>query len=217
MTDATRALVKKVLGDPSLYPPEFKSWIPKHVEATPTIRFEPYQVKLAPNPGVGKVLTIDPNLQNAWITPGTVDPTTLAGYEVAFNSFISDVTLVATTEGGATTIVTAPAFTADGTSAYMIDFFSPNVKHIGGNRGTFVLYEDGSSIGLLGGDMGLLGAVTDDFRAPARLSLRRIPASGSRTYSVRGFSTNANQSIVQAGAGGSGARVPGFIRITKAT
>jgi hypothetical protein len=71
MTDrANEALVRKVLADPSLFPPEFKAWIPKHVENTPTIRFEPYQVKLADAPGAGKVLTIDPtSLKQTWASP----------------------------------------------------------------------------------------------------------------------------------------------------
>jgi hypothetical protein len=71
MTDrANEALVRKVLSDPSLFPPEFKAWVPRHVEKTPTIRFEPYQVKLADSPSAGKVLTIDPTtLKQTWASP----------------------------------------------------------------------------------------------------------------------------------------------------
>jgi hypothetical protein len=45
MTDRdNEALVRKVLSNPDLFPPEFKNWVPRHVESSATIKFQPYQV-----------------------------------------------------------------------------------------------------------------------------------------------------------------------------
>lgn len=68
MTDRdNEALVRKVLSDPSLFPPEFKAWVPKHVEATPTIKFQSYQVPDVAPTGYGTSLPGSPKSGQEYI------------------------------------------------------------------------------------------------------------------------------------------------------
>lgn len=136
------------------------------------------------------------------------------GAEQAYNEFTANSgTGAATTEGTAATVVTATAFTADGASAYLIHAYIPYAEDWGSNNIIFVLYLDGVSVGKWGEYKG-----TGYDRRPVHLSRRTIPASGSRTYSLRAYNVAAaNNAVFAAGAGGSGNYMPGFIRITKVT
>lgn len=131
------------------------------------------------------------------------------GTELTYNEFTSPVSITATTEGTANTVVTATAHTYDGATVALIEFFAPAVL-IGTNRIDFALYLDGASIGLLSDSVN----TSNPPWSHARLARRVTPASGSRTYSVRAF-VNGGTGSVRAGAGGSGAVVPGFIRVTQ--
>lgn len=134
------------------------------------------------------------------------------GYEYAYNEFTGNVSVTATTEGAANTIVTASAVTFDGSTTVMIEFFSP-LADTGLSTAaiTLVLFEDGVAVGQIAVEYGSGGA---ELQAPIRVARRRTPASGSRTYSVRAF-MNVGTGSVHAGAGGAGVAVPGYIRITK--
>lgn len=143
-----------------------------------------------------------------------------AAGEVAFQDFQAPVTLTAVTEAGATVVVTAPAFTADGTAAVIIEFFAPRVDGFTQQNPSpaFVLYQDGASIGPLGwfAPNVASGAEATNVLLPVYLRRRLTPAAGSRTYSIRGYHSGASNPVVQAGAGASGQFAPGFIRITTA-
>lgn len=133
------------------------------------------------------------------------------GYtEVDYTEFTSNVSITATTEGTATTVVTASAFTADGTSAYLIEFFSPQARPVSSPGGTLTvyLYEDGSSIGRI------CGVVQNGEFNPLYGVRRKVPSNASHTYSVRAADSGGSGQI-GAGSGGSGNVMPGFIRITK--
>ncbi|MBA3565274.1 MAG: hypothetical protein H0W31_00275 [Actinobacteria bacterium] len=134
----------------------------------------------------------------------------LPGFELAYAEFTAEVSVTT-----ATTIVTAPAFTADGVTPIRVEFMA--CTFAGNNAGDTMsvhLYEDGASIGNLAevyivassfGISGFIHAVSDDM----------IPASGSRTYSIRATRSAANAMSVYAGAGGAGNRRPGFIRVVR--
>ncbi|MBI4034362.1 DUF2190 family protein, partial [Candidatus Saccharibacteria bacterium] len=127
--------------------------------------------------------------------------------EIGYQEFTSNVTVTATTEGTANTVVTAPAYTFDGTTPYLIEFFAQTTY----NNVEFVLYDGSSSIGLFrGANPGYAGD------GPKSLSRRITPSAGSHTYSIRAF-TSSGSHTVYAGAGGVGNTVPGYIRITPAT
>jgi hypothetical protein len=137
------------------------------------------------------------------------------GYTFAYNEFTAAVTVSATTEGTANTVVTASAVTFDGSTIAKIEFFAPSVTlgTTSGDQVIFLLYLDGASIGIIG-QMNLNPAGGAIFPAP--LARRLTPASGSRTYSIRAYKVGTGNGTVTAGVGGTPAvYLPGYIRITK--
>lgn len=134
------------------------------------------------------------------------------GTQLAYTEFTAPVTITATTEAGANTVVTAPAITFDGATPVVIEFFAPIVDTgAAGQSIAAALFQDGSSIGRMGAIYGPAAAI----QAALPLRRRMTPASGSRTYSIRVF-INVGTGTVTGGAGGSGNNMPGYIRITKA-
>jgi hypothetical protein len=60
------ALIKKVLGDPDFYPPEFKAWVPRQIENNPTLRLSADQLPIVEAVHlVGG--TGEPAFQNSWV------------------------------------------------------------------------------------------------------------------------------------------------------
>jgi len=147
----------------------------------------------------------------AWIPVGPAAVLDV-GPEVAYGEITASVSVTATTEAGATPLVTAPAFTADGTSQYLIEFFCPNAQAPGtsGSGLYFVLFQDGVSIGYIGA---ITATAASGPQEIVRCTRRLIPAAGARVYSVRAFASAS--CTIQAGPGGLGAYVPTFIRVTK--
>lgn len=137
------------------------------------------------------------------------------GHEFDYAEFTSDVTVSATTEAGANTVVTGNAVTYDGATIVMIEFFSPHVdpQTTAGANIWIVLYDGAASVGHWGLAQTPANATT---RVPVYLRRRLTPSAASHTYSARAYRGTANGGIA-AGAGGNGAVMPGFIRITKAT
>jgi hypothetical protein len=130
------------------------------------------------------------------------------GYEYAYNQITGNVSVVATTEGTANTIVTASAVTFDGATPVVIEFFSiTGVTPAGSLR--LWLYDGAASIGQIAE---LTGASGND--APLTAKVRITPAAATKTYSIRG-SVSSGTGTIAAGAGGIGVVYPTFIRITK--
>lgn len=128
--------------------------------------------------------------------------------ELAYQEFTATVAISAGAEASANTIVTAPEVTVSGSQRILIEFFAPHAERTGGGAETltFVLYENGASIGRLA----IFDATSPK---PVAAERRLTPAAGARTYSIRAF-RGANNCEVDAGLGGSGNLVPGFIRVT---
>jgi hypothetical protein len=139
------------------------------------------------------------------------DLNSLNRQQLAYAEATADVVISAITEATADSIVSAGAVTFDGLTPVVIDFFCATVTSAADGRIIFVLYDGSSSIGLLGETYRPAGSQN---WTPIRLS-RRLTPSGAKTYSVRAYRVNNNQTI-KAGAGGVGAYVPAFIRISKA-
>lgn len=130
---------------------------------------------------------------------------------VAFQSFTSNVTISAGTEATANTVVTAPAFTADGTSSYWIEFWTPVLTLPANGACNVWLYLDGSSVGWIYQQYnGASGVATGE---PVYAKTLVTPAAGSRTYSIRASQQFGN-STINAGTGGAGNFVPGYVNIT---
>lgn len=137
------------------------------------------------------------------------------GYEYGYTEFTAPATTVATTEATATTIVTAPAITFDGSTAVWIEFFVPEAYINTANRSMFFdLYDGAASIGFLGDITGTVSTTG----GPVTLKRKLTPAAATKTYSVRAHvGGGAATGNLTAGLGtGVGLYVPGFIRITKA-
>lgn len=128
--------------------------------------------------------------------------------DLAYQEFTSSVAITGTSSATATTIVTAPAFTADGSTIVVIEFCATYISK--GNAEIQIgLFEDGTAIGRMAYTQGTFIPIG----RPAR---RRTPASGSRTYSIRGWVDGGSGSVA-GGAGGTGnTDQPGFIRIFRA-
>lgn len=129
------------------------------------------------------------------------------GYEYAYNDVQSGtISITATTEGTATTVVTASAVTFDGSTPVVIEFYAPYVSK--GTTFTRVYLYDGSN------SIGFIGHVDASGGVPFRVARRLTPSAASHTYSIRA-SVDAGTGSVIGGAGGLAAYMPAFIRITK--
>jgi hypothetical protein len=133
------------------------------------------------------------------------------GAELAYNEFTSNVNCTATTEATATTIVTASAVAFDGSTAAMIEFFSPNFDAGDAPNFSLYLYDGSSSIGF----MHTRTVAASTAMGAIRIARRLTPSNASHTYSIRGTVSSGGGVSVKGGAGGVGVNVPGFIRITK--
>jgi hypothetical protein len=133
--------------------------------------------------------------------------------DLAYVTF-GTVSISATTAASANTVVTATAFTADGTSSYWVEFYCGSVQPDTGGRGIqFDLWEASTDGGKLGWVRVIIsGGATNTVAMPVLLRKKVTPSGGTRTYSVRAYVTDgaAGSSIVD------GTQGPGFIRIWKA-
>lgn len=133
------------------------------------------------------------------------------GHQYAYDEFTGNVSVTATTEATANTIVTADAATFDGTPVW-VEFFAPEATNVASFNLSIILHDDtaGASLGRL------CSQNSPDAMTLAAQGKRKItPAAGSRVYSIRAY-TIGGSAGVSAGAGGAGVDVPGYIRITKA-
>ena len=125
------------------------------------------------------------------------------------------VTVSGTSEGAATTVVTGGSIALDGSTSVMVEFFSPRVNAAGGAQTgvLFDLYDGATLLGRIAvfllpnaggnGDMPVVGR-------------RRLatPSNGSHQYIVKAWRSGTSGSVY-GGAGGTGAQLPLFLRVTK--
>jgi hypothetical protein len=137
------------------------------------------------------------------------------GTELAYVEFTSSLSVTATVEASAQSVVSAGAVSFDGSTRVKIEFYSPDVL-AGSAAGSYTILNlwDGST------DLGRIGAVGHSllvFAAEVAIKAERFltPSNASHTYSVRAWRV-ASDGTVGAGAGGAATLMPGFIRITKA-
>lgn len=127
----------------------------------------------------------------------------------------SGVSVVGTAAGTATTVVTAGAFTADGTTIYCVEFFAYDVSIASGAAGFAIvtLNEGATEIGRVAGlNNGGAGAQTD-FSVLARRFI--TPSAGAHTYIIKAYRGTPAVTI-NAGTGASGTdnAPPAYVRIT---
>lgn len=134
-----------------------------------------------------------------------------SGLELAYTEFTSDVTISATVEASADTIVTAASLDLDG-QAILVEFFCPRLDVADTADDVLLTLWDGST------DLGRLGwhIVTGaDLSFPVNLARKITPSKGQHTYSVRGWKVGAGSAVANAGSGDTGSLLPGFIRVTR--
>lgn len=141
----------------------------------------------------------------AWSVP--------AGAELDYVEFTSSVSISATTEATANTVVTSSSVSYDGSTAIMLEFFSVGIRGSTSAQSLLRLWlYDGSS------SIGQICLIQNDSAAtqfiPVVAKRRFTPSNAAHTYSIRG-SIDTSTGSVGAGAGGAGTSFPGYIRITK--
>lgn len=126
--------------------------------------------------------------------------------ELAYQAFTSPVTVSATTEGAATTIVTAQAVTGTGSQKMRVEFSCAYITMGASATLVLVLY-DSTSQGLLVA----MSAAAANYNGGV-IACELTPSAASHTYSIRGYRATAD-CVVGAGLGGVGAYLPGAIRV----
>lgn len=137
--------------------------------------------------------------------------------QLDYKQATADITGISgTSESGATAVITGDAIACDG-SRVEIEFFAPEIVYVAGtgtNKLTLVVLRDSTVIGQA---VVLETGSTFENGKAASVSCFDTPAAGSHTYAVKAFAAAASPNYtVKAGAGGSGALVPAFLRVSKA-
>jgi len=147
-----------------------------------------------------------------WVTWATLS-TDLAVKELDFAEITSAVNITGTNEAGATTIVTGGGFTPDGSTVVEIEFYAPFITLADNTNTRFWLYDGSSSIGEIARfTTTVTGSPT--LQVPMTMKRRLTPTNAAHTYGIRASSSSGTGNV-QAGAGGSGAVVPAYIRVTR--
>jgi hypothetical protein len=139
----------------------------------------------------------------------------LPGFELDYVQITSPVTISATTAATANTCITGNPVTYDGSTRICIEAFAPYVVTGVTTLSTIeiVLYDGSTELGSLGWHGRADGTRT---HISTHLSRRFLtPSAASHTYSIRAWRSASNGTF-HAGAGGTSAFFPAYIRITKA-
>jgi hypothetical protein len=139
----------------------------------------------------------------------------LAGKELNYVAFTSDVLPTNSAEASADTVVTSGSVAYDGSTIIQVEFYSPDVgtPSVSGSTIILLLYEDST---LLGRIAVIRTVAASQLRLPVRTALRRTPSNASHTYTVKAIvSSTTGGPFVTGGAGGAATGVAGFIRITR--
>jgi len=130
--------------------------------------------------------------------------------ELAYAQITAAVSITSTAEATGTDIVAAPAVTADGSTALLIEFFTPIAAPaaIANESMAINIYENGANVGRI-------ALVTTPTAAQMTTAiygrLRRTPAAGSRTYKAGGWRVAGNGIV----GGAVGPYLPTFIRVSR--
>lgn len=134
--------------------------------------------------------------------------------ELAYVPFTAPVAVTASTEASSQLVVAAPAVVFDGTPIF-IEFYAPTFTGSTSGTSTYIYVTDGSAA------LGVICRVdpggSSNRQLPALGGRFRLSPSGSVTYTVRAYNSGTGATnTIQAGNGGSGVYVPGFVRIVRA-
>lgn len=146
---------------------------------------------------------------NAGILASQLAGTDLPGHEIAYVEFTGTVSSTTATEAAPLDVVSAGSVTFDGTPV-VVEFFCEQIENVGAINNGFNLWEDATDRGRL------FDSNAQAVNTGGTFKRRYTPSAGAHTLKVRLWTSGASTFQLSAGAGGVGARMPGFIRITKA-
>lgn len=153
----------------------------------------------------------------ALATTGVTGGTGTIGFEIGYAQITAPVNVISTTEASPTTIIAPGALTFDG-GPVMVEFFSPFVTNpqVANGFVLILLFEGSTEIGRLA-DIGMTTSSTSfQYNIAAVGRYRFTPTAGVHTYTVGAIcNSTTGTPKVGAGAGGTGAYVPAFVRFTK--
>lgn len=141
---------------------------------------------------------------------------TSAPSTASYVEFNTDISVTGITEAGATTIVTAAAFTPNGVDSYWIEFFAPGVQPASSLSAQVIIcvFDNGSPIAAGTAAIAqVLNPTAAVMVTPVIAKLRVTPTAVSHTYSICAYRQVGNGSVRGTGAGISR---PGYVSVTKA-
>jgi len=160
----------------------------------------------------GASRTVAANALLSFIYDGTnwIEQNTYPRQEAAYAEFTSSISVTATAENSAQTLVQLPSFYTDGLTTFEFEFFCPEVLGNTTDSELHVVLFDGSD------PMGEMvdwkrGSTSGGMQGPVLARRRITPAAGAHVFSARGYNTSAFVGA-QAGGGGAGNLVPGYLR-----
>jgi hypothetical protein len=145
----------------------------------------------------------------------TLAPAFPPGYEFDYAETTSaDISITATVEASADTIVTGGAVSFDGSTTVMVEAYFSTIRSPDDARDyiAILLFDGTSAIGTLGLLFQQVNTMVNRVTFIGRHKL--TPSNASHTYSIRAI-VSARTGHVYNGTGGAGSAMPGFIRITK--
>lgn len=126
----------------------------------------------------------------------------------------ADVDCTATSEATATTIITAPALTFDGSTVVLIQFgmtaFGDALLTVTNN---LVLYDNGGSVGALAAGRAWSSEPSGHANGGRLFTRRLTPTAGQHTYSVRGYVSSAATFIIAGSTGVGQLDRPHYLRV----
>lgn len=131
---------------------------------------------------------------------------------VSHTTRTTNLVTASTTESAGTTVITAPAFTANGTDVYEIEFFCAGVA-VPPSASVFVsVFEGATQIGRIAviGNPDSVASLT----IPVKGKYRLTPTAASHTYVVTAHHATSAATF-NCGSGGTAAYLPAYFRITK--
>lgn len=138
------------------------------------------------------------------------------GTTMDYVEFTGDVSITATTEAAAITVVTGAGFTPNGTDSFFVQFSGQiQPAATAADKIVVVVYDNGSP--LVAGNSGIAiiftPAASTDVVSGLWQSNKITPTNASHTYSIRAYK-GTNNGLVRGGSALGG--VPGYIRVVKA-
>lgn len=149
---------------------------------------------------------------SAGVTGATGATGASGGAELAYVEYIGIVTVSSATEATGTAIVDSGTVSYANTPI-IIEFFSPWIQPAATDFIIVCLFDGATEIGRIASCQDLAASVVN---FPVLARRRLTPSAGNHQYNVTAFRNSLN-GTVNAGAGGTGTYLPGYIRITAAT